>query len=180
MVPKPCCAVISASAYDVCHGSGGIRESGAAIDRLLAAGIEVPKSPAFAAMRVPGYADNLIEEVMRYDDAFTAPDDRARPCGLTRYVDLPDAIAAFKGGSARRRWRITATYRFFLSGPGRDRLDSDRSGGDAGGISAGNGSSHLEVETIPGCSTGQFADRFQAADIAREISFCAKELADER
>ena len=54
--------------YDVCHGAVEYEDIVAALDRLLAAGIAVPKVQFSAAMRVPVMTHDLIAAVMRYND----------------------------------------------------------------------------------------------------------------
>jgi hypothetical protein len=98
--------------------------------------------------------DDLIAAVMRYDDGIYLHQTIVRgPAGLTRYVDLPDAVAAFKGGRADLEATLAALRR-------KSR------------------SSHLEVESYTwDVLPDHLRTGSKAADIAREISFCVKELA---
>jgi len=168
--------------YDICHGSVEYEDPVAALDRLLAAGISVPKVQLSAAMRVPVMTNELIDAVMRYDDGVYLHQTIVRnPSGLTRYVDLPDAVAAFKEGRAQGEWRIHCHVPLFLSDLGA--IGSTRADlvSTLAALRQKTRSSHLEVETytwdvLPdNLRTGS-----KAADIAREISFCMKELSDER
>ena len=168
--------------YDICHGSVEYEDPVAALDRLLAAGISVAKVQLSAAMRVPVMTNELIDEVMRYDDGVYLHQTIVRnPSGLTRYVDLPDAVAAFKEGRAHGEWRIHCHVPLFLSDLGA--IGSTRADlvSTLAALRQKTRSSHLEVETytwdvLPdNLRTGS-----KAADIAREISFCMKELSDER
>jgi sugar phosphate isomerase/epimerase len=164
--------------YDICHGSVEYEDPVAALDRLLAAGISVPKVQLSAAMRVPKMTDDLIGAVMRYDDGVYLHQTIVRgPSGLTRYVDLPDAVAAFKEGRANGEWRIHCHVPLFLSDLGE--IGSTRADlvSTLAAFRRKTRSSHLEVETytwdvLPvNLRTGS-----KAADIAREISFCMQEL----
>jgi sugar phosphate isomerase/epimerase len=164
--------------YDVCHGSVEYEDPVAALDRLLAAGISVPKVQLSAAMRIPAMTDDLINAVMRYDDGVYLHQTIVRTAsGLTRYVDLPDAVAAFKDGRADGEWRIHCHVPLFLSDLGE--IGSTRADlvATLAALRKKARSSHLEVETytwdvLPdNLRTGS-----KAADIAREISFCIKEL----
>ena len=168
--------------YDICHGSVEYEDPVAALDRLLAAGISVAKVQLSAAMRVPVMTNELIDAVMRYDDGVYLHQTIVRnPSGLTRYVDLPDAVAAFKEGRAQGEWRIHCHVPLFLSDLGA--IGSTRADlvSTLAALRQKTRSSHLEVETytwdvLPdNLRTGS-----KAADIAREISFCMKELSDER
>lgn len=164
--------------YDVCHGSVEYEDPVAALDHLLAVGISVPKIQLSAAMRVPKMTKNLIDAVMRYDDGVYLHQTIVRgSAGLTRYVDLPDAVAAFKEGRADGEWRIHCHVPLFLSDLGEigsTRSDLEKT---LAALRLRSRSSHLEVETytwdvLPDdVRTGS-----KAADIAREISFCVKEL----
>lgn len=164
--------------YDVCHGAVEYEDPVAALDRLIGAGIAVPKIQLSAAMRVPAMTRDLVGAVMRYDDGVYLHQTIVRDeDGLTRYVDLPEAVAALDG-AATPEWRIHCHVPVFLADLGA--LQSTRADlvATLAALRARHRSSHLEVETytwdvLPeGLRTGS-----KAADIAREIAFCAKELA---
>jgi len=97
--------------------------------------------------------------------------------GLTRFTDLPDAVAAFREGRADGEWRIHCHVPVFLSDLGA--IGSTRSDlvATLAALRTRPLSAHLEVETytwdvLPdGLRTGS-----KSADIAREIIFCQKEL----
>ncbi len=164
--------------YDVCHGSVEYEDSVAALDRLLAAGISVPKVQLSAAMRIPFMTDELVDAVMRYDDGVYLHQTIVRnPSGLTRYVDLPDAVAAFKEDRADGEWRIHCHVPLFLSDLGE--IGSTRADLEAvlAAFRRKSRSSHLEVETYTwDVLPDHLRTGSKAADIAREISFCVKEL----
>jgi sugar phosphate isomerase/epimerase len=165
--------------YDVCHGAVEYENPVAAMDRLLAAGIAVPKVQLSAAMRIPSMTERLIDAVMRYDDGVYLHQTIVRgTAGLKRYVDLPDAVAAFKAGQADGEWRIHCHVPLFLSDLGE--IGSTRADLEAvlAALRTKWRSSHLEVETYTWDVLPQhLRTGSKAADIAREISFCTKELA---
>src|ERR1700722_2972883 len=164
--------------YDVCHGSVEYEDPVAALDRLLAAGISVPKVQLSAAMRIPAMTHDLIKAVMRYDDGVYLHQTIVRgPSGLTRYVDLPDAVAAFEDGRARGEWRIHCHVPLFLSDLGE--IGSTRADlvSTLSALRQKSRSSHLEVETYTwDVLPDHLRTGSKAADIAREISFCKTEL----
>jgi len=164
--------------YDVCHGSVEYEDPVAALDRLLAAGISVPKVQLSAAMRIPFMSHELVDAVMRYDDGVYLHQTIVRgPAGLTRYVDLPDAVAVFKEGRADGEWRIHCHVPLFLSDLGE--IGSTRADLEAvlAAFRRKSRSSHLEVETYTwDVLPDHLRTGSKAADIAREISFCVKEL----
>jgi hypothetical protein len=100
---------------------------------------------------------------------------------LTRYVDLPDAFAAFRSGKAQGEWRIHCHVPVFLADLGALGSTQDSLIATLRGLAAVPLSPHLEVETytwdvLPEeLKTGSKAD-----DIARELSFVLEELRHER
>jgi sugar phosphate isomerase/epimerase len=164
--------------YDVCHGSVEYEDTVAALDRLLAAGIAIPKIQLSAAMRVPAMTKGLIDAVMRYNDGvYLHQSIVRRGDSLSRHVDLPDAVTAFGEGQADGEWRIHCHVPVFLADLGE--ISSTRSDlvATLAALRQRTRSSHLEVETytwdvLPeNIRTGS-----KSADIAREIAFCRQEL----
>ena len=164
--------------YDVCHGSVEYEDTVAALDRLLAAGIAIPKIQLSAAMRIPAMTKDLIDAVMRYNDGVYLHQSIVRSGdNLSRHVDLPDAVTAFGEGQADGEWRIHCHVPVFLADLGE--ISSTRSDlvATLAALRQRTRSSHLEVETytwdvLPdNVRTGS-----KSADIAREIAFCRQEL----
>lgn len=164
--------------YDVCHGSVEYEDTVAALDRLLAAGIAIPKIQLSAAMRIPAMTKDLIDAVMRYNDGvYLHQSIVRRGDSLSRHVDLPDAVTAFGEGQADGEWRIHCHVPVFLADLGE--ISSTRSDlvATLAALRQRTRSSHLEVETytwdvLPdNIRTGS-----KSADIAREIAFCRQEL----
>jgi len=164
--------------YDVCHGSVEYEDTVAALDRLLAAGIAIPKIQLSAAMRIPAMTKGLIDAVMRYNDGVYLHQSIVRSGdNLSRHVDLPDAVTAFGAGQADGEWRIHCHVPVFLADLGE--ISSTRSDlvATLAALRQRTRSSHLEVETytwdvLPdNVRTGS-----KSADIAREIAFCRQEL----
>jgi hypothetical protein len=164
--------------YDVCHGAVEYEDTVAALDRLLVAGIAIPKIQLSAAMRVPAMTGDLINSVMRYNDGvYLHQSIVRRDDNLSRHVDLPDAVTAFEEGQADGEWRIHCHVPVFLADLGE--ISSTRSDlvATLAALRQRTRSSHLEVETytwdvLPdNVRTGS-----KSADIAREIAFCRREL----
>jgi hypothetical protein len=164
--------------YDVCHGSVEYEDTVAALDRLLAAGIAIPKIQLSTAMRIPAMTKGLINAVMRYNDGVYLHQSIVRSGdNLSRHVDLPDAVTAFGKGQADGEWRIHCHVPVFLADLGE--ISSTRSDlvATLAALRQRTRSSHLEVETytwdvLPdNIRTGS-----KSADIAREIAFCRQEL----
>jgi sugar phosphate isomerase/epimerase len=164
--------------YDVCHGSVEFEDPVAALDRLRAAGIAVPKIQLSAAMRVPVMTKDLIDAVMRYDDGVYLHQTvvRGGP-NLARYVDLPDAVASFRQGRADGEWRIHCHVPVFLADLGAVQSTRADLVATLVALRQRHRSSHLEVETYTWDVLPQdLRTGSKAADIAREIAFCAGEL----
>src|ERR1700682_2330326 len=164
--------------YDVCHGSVEYEDTVAALDRLLAAGIAIPKIQLSTAMRIPAMTKDLINAVMRYNDGVYLHQSIVRSGeNLSRHVDLPDAVTAFGEGQADGEWRIHCHVPVFLADLGE--ISSTRSAivAPLAARRQRTRSSHLEVETytwdvLPdNVRTGS-----KSADIAREIAFCRQGL----
>ncbi len=164
--------------YDVCHGAVEYENPVSALDRLLGAGIAVPKIQLSAAMRIPAMTADLIDAVMQFDEGtYLHQTVVSGKAGLTRYVDLADAVAAFRRGEADGEWRIHCHVPIFLPDLGKLGSTRDILVSTLKDLRHRHRSSHLEVETytwdvLPQeLRTGSKAD-----DIARELSFCVKEL----
>jgi len=164
--------------YDVCHGAVEYEDIVASLDRLLAAGIAIPKIQLSAAMRVPAMNKDLVPAVMKYNDGVYLHQSIVRRGDrLVRHVDLPEAVTVFGEGQADGEWRIHCHVPVFLADLGE--ISSTR--GDLvttlAALRQKTRSSHLEVETytwdvLPDTlRTGS-----KSADIAREIAFCQQEL----
>ena len=164
--------------YDVCHGSVEYEDTVAALDRLLAAGIAIPKIQLSAAMRIPAMTKDLIDAVMRYNDGVYLHQSIVRSGdNLSRHVDLPDAVTAFGAGQADGEWRIHCHVPVFLADLGEISSTRNDLVATLAALRQRTRSSHLEVETytwdvLPdNIRTGS-----KSADIAREIAFCRQEL----
>jgi sugar phosphate isomerase/epimerase len=164
--------------YDVCHGAVEYEDIVAALDRLIAAGIQIPKIQLSAAMRVPSMKKDLVAAVMKYNDGvYLHQSIVRRDENLVRHVDLPDAVAAFDDGQADGEWRIHCHVPVFLADLGE--ISSTR--GDLvttlAALRQKARSSHLEVETYTwDVLPDKLRTGSKSADIAREIAFCQQEL----
>ena len=164
--------------YDVCHGAVEYEDIVAELDRLLAAGIAIPKIQLSAAMRVPAMRKDLVAAVMKYNDGvYLHQSIVRRDDNLARHVDLPDAVAAFGEGQADGEWRIHCHVPVFLADLGE--ISSTRSDlvKTLAALRQKTRSSHLEVETYTwDVLPDQLRAGSKSGDIAREIAFCRQEL----
>jgi hypothetical protein len=164
--------------YDVCHGAVEFEDITSALDRLLARGIVIPKIQLSAAMRVPTMTSDLIQVVKRFDDGVYLHQSIVRRHGtLTRFVDLPDAIAAFGQGRAYGEWRVHCHVPVFLSDLAGIRSTRADLIAALVALRRRARSSHLEVETYTwDVLPDELRTGSKWAHIAREIAFCREAL----
>lgn len=165
--------------FDVCHAAVEF-EGEDALDRLVAAGIAVPKIQVSAALRLPDVNARAADLLRPFDDGvyFHQVVERAGG-GLTRYLDLDEAFAALDGAAEAREWRVHFHVPVFREAAGgfattQDYLKSILARQRAAPVAA-----HLEVETYTWGVLPE-ADRQGdlAANIAREIEWTRRELTD--
>jgi sugar phosphate isomerase/epimerase len=164
--------------YDVCHGAVEFEDPILSLDRLLGAGIVVPKIQLSAALRIPAMRVDLIDAVLQFDEGTylhqTVVNGKA---GLARYVDLAEAVAAFRRGEADGEWRIHCHVPIFRADLGKLGSTRDVLVSTLKDIRRRHRSSHLEAETYTWDILPQeLRTASKADDIARELAFCVKEL----
>lgn len=164
--------------YDLCHGSVEYEEITSELDRLLSAGISIPKIQLSTALSIPKMSRDLIAEIKRFDDGVYLHQTVVRNGSqLTRFVDLPDAIAAYERGEAEGEWRIHCHVPVFLSDLGTigsTQADLTKTLAD---LRDKPRSTHLEVETYTWDVLPQhLRTGSKATEIAREITFCKERL----
>lgn len=164
--------------YDVCHGAVEYEDIVGSLDRLLAAGIEIPKIQLSTAMRVPAMNRDLVRPILKFNDGvYLHQSIVRRGDDLVRHVDLPDALAAFDAGQADGEWRIHCHVPVFLDNLGEIGSTHSDLVTTLGALRQRTRSSHLEVETY---TWDVLPDRLRtgskSAAIAREIAFCQREL----
>lgn len=94
--------------FDVCHAAVAYEDTPDALAALASAGIRVPKAQLSAALRVPEPDDAAVTRLRDFDDGVYLHQTVARAGGgLARFLDLPQALDAYAGGSApAEEWRI--------------------------------------------------------------------------
>ena len=163
--------------YDVCHGAVEFEDPVAALQQLRRAGIAVPKIQLSAAMRVPAMTRAHLPVLERFNTAIYLHQVVVRNGRLERFVDLPAALTAFRGGAATGEWRIHCHVPVFLSDLQDVRSTQDALIDVLHALRSEPLAPHLEVETytwdvLPdGLRTGS-----KAQDIARELAFVKREL----
>ncbi len=163
---------------DLCHAAVEYEQPAQAVQRLARAGIRVAKIQISAGLRLPVLNARTLAALRRFEDPVYLHQVVQRgPGGLTRFADLPEALAALPGSTADLEWRVHFHVPVFLEELPpfastqafiREVLAMQR----ASPISA-----HLEVETYTWDVLPQ-AIRSGTVDeaVARELSWVRAEL----
>ena len=159
--------------YDVCHGAVEFEDPALALGRLKAAGIGIAKIQLSSAMRVPVMQASLVPALRCFDDGvYLHQVVVVKGKSVLRYVDLPQALAAFEQGLADGEWRVHCHVPVFLGDLGEIGTTQRQLQITLDALKAQAFSNHLEVETytwdvLP--EALKTSNKAQA--IARELSF---------
>lgn len=92
---------------DLCHLAVEFETPREAMAQLSAAGIAIGKIQISAGLRVPRVDASICERLSAFDDGiYLHQVVERRDDGLTRYLDLGEALAGFRPMGAAREWRI--------------------------------------------------------------------------
>jgi hypothetical protein len=152
--------------FDICHQSVQFEDIAASLHLLHAAGVPVFKLQAAAALWVPEVTAAAVEALEAFTDTiYLSQTTESRDGSLTRFLNLSDAIEAWRLDPAgRREWRTHFHVPVFLDDLGEFR--TTRPGIEAAlRVHAETPlSDHLEIETytwdvLPGhLKTGDITD----------------------
>ena len=93
--------------FDVCHSAVEFEDPALALNELRQAGIAIPKIQLSSAVRISQMTAAQLPTVQAFDDAVYLHQVVVENAGqLTRFVDLPEAVAAFHDGQAQGEWRV--------------------------------------------------------------------------
>lgn len=169
---------------DLCHAAVEFEDAAACIERLRTAGIRVHKMQISAGLRLPTLDAAALAALQRFQDPVylhQVVQQRQASPGLTRFADLPEAMASLQDSSDGLEWRVHFHVPIFL-----DQLPPFSSTQafirevlalhKAQPVSA-----HLEVETY---TWDVLPDAFRSGSVvhavARELAWVQAELAGER
>jgi hypothetical protein len=100
--------------YDVCHAAVEFEDPGDSIARLRAAGIAVAKLQLSSALKIPSVHGATADQLRPFDEPVYLHQTVERgPSGLTRYLDLPDALDR-AGDAIGAEWRSHFHVPIFL------------------------------------------------------------------
>jgi hypothetical protein len=163
--------------YDVCHGSVEFEDPVESLRVIRAAGLSVPKIQLSAAMRVADIDRGIVERLRPFDTGTYLHQVVARGNGLERYLDLPDAFAAFGNGHAPGEWRVHCHVPVFLDDLGEIGSTQQDLRAVLAALRREELTPHLEVETYTwDVLPERLKTNSKSADIARELNFVLTEF----
>jgi sugar phosphate isomerase/epimerase len=165
--------------YDVCHAAVEFEDAAGSIARLRAAGIGVPKLQLSAALRVPEMSQELAEWLWRFDDGVYLHQVVQRTGQrYERFLDLPEALAAYTRDGGAPEWRVHCHVPVFLAEAGIAATTQPFLAEILALHRAASISPHLEVETYTwDVLPAALRDEDVTVAIARELAWCRDRLA---
>ena len=163
--------------YDVCHAAVEFEDPRESIARLRGAGIDIAKLQLSAALKVAPVDARALERLRPFDEPVYLHQVVARRNGrLTRFLDLPDALAS-AAAFDDVEWRIHFHVPIFLA----DMVDFQTTQDFLGEILALHLerpiSPHLEVETYTwDVLPARYREVEVSAAIARELDWVKDRL----
>ena len=163
--------------FDVCHAAVEF-EGEDALDRLVDAGIAVPKIQVSSALRLPNVGAAAADLLRPFDDGVYFHQVVERSDGrLTRYLDLDKAFASLNGAGRAREWRVHFHVPVFREATGGFATTQDYLRAILARQRASPVAPHLEVETYTwGVLPEEDRQGDLAHNIAREIEWTRREL----
>ena len=163
---------------DVCHAAVEFEDPVESVERLDAAGIRVAKIQLSSALKLPNVGADSAELLLPFDDGvYLHQTIESRDGMLTRYADLPDALAALHSGNAGGEWRVHCHVPLFQSSYGALQSTQQPLAELLATCRTRALTPHLEVETYTwGVLPGQMRDIDVGSDIARELTWVRSQL----
>jgi len=165
--------------FDACHMAVEFEEPGAAIDRLTAAGIRICKVQISSALRVDPADPNALRALDAFAEGTYLHQVVERSlAGITRYVDLPEAIAAARAAAVDSgEWRVHFHVPIFLAAMQQFGTTQPQLAATIAALKHRASCSYLEVETY---TWDVLPPEYRTTDvctaIARELSWVRAQL----
>jgi hypothetical protein len=102
--------------FDICHQAVEYEDIPSSLAKLGDAGIPILKLQEAAALHVPEVTPEAVDELRRYAETIylTQTLERRNGGGLTYYLNVEDAIAAWEQDPGPREWRVHIHVPVFL------------------------------------------------------------------
>jgi sugar phosphate isomerase/epimerase len=101
--------------FDICHQAVEFEDIAESLQKLTDAGIPIFKLQEAAAMHAPQVTAEIVDTLARYAKTiYLTQTVEKRDGKLTRFLNLEDAIAAWKSDPGPREWRIHFHVPIFL------------------------------------------------------------------
>jgi sugar phosphate isomerase/epimerase len=101
--------------YDVCHAAVEFEDAAGSLAALRAAGIGIPKLQLSAALRIAAVGPDTAGQLAPFDEpVYLHQVIERNGGGITRHLDLPDALAGIEG-SFGAEWRVHFHVPIFLA-----------------------------------------------------------------
>jgi hypothetical protein len=164
--------------YDVCHGAVEYEDPKAALAAFDQAGIRVAKLQLSSALRLPLVGAETERALMAFDDGvYLHQVVQRRDGAITRFIDLPPALAALRAGTAGGEWRVHCHVPVFLEVAGSLQSTQPTLRQALACARDGFVSPHLEVETYTWSVLPPQLRQASLVDaIAGELQWVLKEL----
>jgi sugar phosphate isomerase/epimerase len=165
--------------FDACHMAVEFEEPGAAIDRLIAAGIRFCKVQISSALRVDPADPNALRALDAFaEGTYLHQVVERSPAGIARYVDLPEAIAAARAAAVDSgEWRVHFHVPIFLAAMQQFGTTQPQLAATIAALKHRASCSYLEVETY---TWDVLPPEYRTTDvctaIARELSWVRAQL----
>jgi hypothetical protein len=163
---------------DVCHAAVEFEDPVDSVERLDAAGIRVAKIQLSSALKLADVGADAPELLLPFDDGvYLHQTIQSRDGSLTRYADLPDALAALHNGDAGGEWRVHCHVPLFQSSYGALQSTQESLVKILTACRTRALAPHLEVETYTwGVLPAHMRDADLGSDIARELTWVRSQL----
>ena len=164
--------------YDVCHGAVEYEDPAAAFAALDRAGIRVAKLQLSSALRLPSVDAASEGALTAFDDGVYLHQVVERQKGvISRFIDLPPALAALRAGTAGGEWRVHCHVPVFLETAGLLQSTQPTLRQALACVRDRNVSPHLEVETYTWSVLPPQLRQASLVDaIAQELQWVSREL----
>ena len=102
--------------FDICHQAVEYEDIPASLARLVAAGVPILKLQEAAAIHVPEVTEEAVDALERYAETIYLTQTLERTNGgpLTYFLNVQDAIAAWRASPGPREWRVHIHVPVFL------------------------------------------------------------------